>query len=197
MRRARDTAGRFFGAWRCCAFIRIAAGIVLLPTQARASCGIAPPVREAVENADDVFVGEVVRLENDGRTALVTVMDVWKGHVAERVVVHGGMQLPQQPDTYTSVDRTYELGKTYLFFPSEREERYFRDICTRTSVMRERFLRIRPEGASTPSLGSNLVTEDDLGITSPQLPRWLLLGAGVVLLAAGSWAWVSVRRRRT
>lgn len=197
MRRARATSHLAFGAWHRCALILVGAGIFLLPTQADASCGIAPPLREAVERADDVFVGEVVELQNDRRTALVTVTDVWKGDVPERVQVHGGMRLPEDPDTYTSVDRMYELNEIYLFFPSEREEHYFRDICTRTSVMRERFLRFRPEGASTPSPGSNNVVTDGGLEPSPQLPTRIVLGAGAILVAGGVWTWVSIRRRRS
>lgn len=195
MRRARDPSDLSFEAWRRCALILVGAGIFLLPTQAIASCGIAPPVPEAIEQARHVFVGEVVELKNDQRTALVEVTDVWKGDVPERVEVHGGMRLPQDPDTYTSVDSTYELNKTYLFLPSEREEHYFRDICTRTSVMRESFLRFRPQDASSPSPGSNNVLSGGEPGTSPQLPTWIVLGAGASILAGGLWIWISIRRR--
>ncbi|MBA2725106.1 MAG: hypothetical protein H0U53_03875 [Actinobacteria bacterium] len=195
MSRARDRSDLSFEAWRRCALILVGAGIFLSPTHAVASCGIAPPVPEAIEQARHVFVGEVVELKNDQRTALVAVTDVWKGDVPERVEVHGGMRLPQDPDTYTSIDRTYDLNKTYLFFPSEREENYFRDICTRTSVMRQRFLRFRPQDASTPSPGSNnVVTEGELG-SSPQPSAWIFLVGGASILAGGVWIWISIRRR--
>jgi hypothetical protein len=81
---------------------------------ALASCAVAPDPVEAVNSAPILFVGKVTRVTNAGRTAEVSVLEVWRGpDQPQVVVVRGG------PDgnAATSVDRTYEEGVTYLFFP--------------------------------------------------------------------------------
>ena len=78
-----------------------------------AACPTAPqPAEDAVLFGDVVFVGTVLRTENEGRWPTVRVEERWKGAagLADTVVVRGG----PEPGTATATDRTYLPGR-YLF----------------------------------------------------------------------------------
>lgn len=169
------------------------AGVLAAPSLGLASCAAPPPFDEAIRDATAVFVGTVIGLHNRDRTATVEVHDVWKGgEIAAEVEVRGGVT---QRNAFTTVDRTFELSRDYLFVPHGRDGSVFQDnACTRTTRFRAELNRFRPAGAVEPSptatsprpLGE--VDEDDDGT------RWLLVvGAG--LLGAALIA-IVLRRRK-
>ncbi|MDQ3957388.1 MAG: hypothetical protein M3273_03605 [Actinomycetota bacterium] len=169
-----------------------ASQLVTLPAQA--SCGVAPPIRKALRQAPAVFVGEVVALTNARRWATVEVTDVWKGRVGSKVEVRGGPPDPRGPTSAVStVDRYYEVGETYLFFPFRGRRGSFTDnACSNTTPYRARLDRFRPPGAAasspTPSTApspadSEADDEDDERLAWP----WWVTGVAV---AGGGMVWV-------
>jgi len=162
------------------------------PSLALASCIAPPPFEEAISRAPAVFVGTVSAVRFDGRWATVSVVEVWKGKgLPSRVEVRSGIG---SDNVMSSVDRIYEVDKTYLFVPYRRNGDVLRDnACTRTTRFRTELSRLRPSGAyepsatPTPESPTPEVDEQDDGI------RWLLLGAAIV--GSVGIAWVLFRRR--
>ena len=109
----------------------VAVGLVLAgPSSALASCATAPrSAEDAVLFGDVVFVGTVLRTENEGRWPTVRVEERWKGarDLADTVVVRGG----PEPGTATSIDRTYLPGR-YLFVVSAPGGILTDDACSGT-----------------------------------------------------------------
>lgn len=117
--------------------------VVWSATAAFASCAAPPSLESAFEDADVVFMGIVVELSNNDRTARVEVEQVWKGPRLEAVVVvHGG---PSEADLFTSVDRTFELG-SYIFFPVNASAPFEDNACTLTQRTSEALAVINPFG---------------------------------------------------
>lgn len=168
------------------------AGVIAAPSSALASCVLPPPFPEAIREAPSVFVGTVVDLRDRDRTATVEVRDVWKGDgIESEVEVRGGVI---RENGFTSVDRTFELSREYLFVPHRRTGSVFRDnACTRTTAFRTELNRFRPASAGEPSptpapdSPPPAVDQDNDGT------RWLVVGAG--LLGAALIAIVLLRRR--
>lgn len=71
---------------------------------------------EAISQADIVVVGTVLKTRSLNRIATVQVEDVWKGDVGAKFELVAG---PSSDRSFTSVDRTYELGQRYLLFGFE------------------------------------------------------------------------------
>lgn len=167
-------------------------GVIAAPSFALASCVLPPPFPEAIRKAPAVFVGTVVDLRDKDRTAVVELREVWKGaEIGAEVEVRGSVV---QGSGFTSVDRTFELSREYLFLPYEQDDSVFRDnACTRTTPFRTELTRFRPASAGerspTPAADSPPpeVAEDNDGT------RWLLLGAA--LLGVGLIAVALLRRQ--
>lgn len=177
--------------------------IVLLlvgaPTVAIASCGAPPPLEDAIDEADAVFVGMVVEVSNRQRNAVVDVEAVWKGDVDERVEVRGG---PQSPNTITSVDAAYDEGKRYLFVPHKGSGDRFRDnACTSTQPYDEDLEDLRPEVAAEPGASPSpdetegVLDIDEAGDAAEPQSRSLWMVPGVLALAAGGALFLWLRRR--
>lgn len=84
------------------------------PAMALADCMMPPAVEEAAKTAEIVFLGTVVETTNRNSWAHVTVEEVWRGpDLPASVIVKGG----PGGNAATSVDRTFEPGVRYLFFP--------------------------------------------------------------------------------
>lgn len=104
-----------------------------------------PQPDEAVLFGSVVFVGTVLRADNDGRWATVRVEERWKGarDLGETVEVRGG----PDPGTATSVDRTYLPGR-YLFVV-ERDGGGLKDsACSGTVRWTDDLGTLRPAGVS-------------------------------------------------
>jgi hypothetical protein len=136
--------------WRRLALLVPAAVLVLLaaPNAALADCMMPPPIEDAVKTADVVLVGTVVAVGDQGRRATVEVKEIWRGpDLPATTVILGG-----QGDGFTSVDRTFEVGLTYVFFPSvDPDTRALVDnLCTNTTPWLDEYERIRPAEARSP-----------------------------------------------
>jgi hypothetical protein len=157
------------------------------PAIALADCMMPPPVAEAVKTAEIVFVGTVTETSNRNSWATVQVEDVWKGpDVPALVVVKGG----PGGNAATSVDRTFEVGVKYLFFPYlgnstepapgrgiEAEVGLADNSCTNTTPWTPELADLRPADARGP-IGA-APEASDFDVMSIAIP------AGVALLVAG------------
>lgn len=121
--------GRMVAARVLVASVLATAAVALVPQPALASCAEQPDLETAYANADIVFIGSVVELSNNDRTAVMEVEQVWKGpQLPDIVTVNGG---PGDTDTFTSVDRTFEVG-TYIVFPVNSTPPFEDNACTLT-----------------------------------------------------------------
>lgn len=120
---------------------------------ALASCAQAPPLRDAIDEAPVAFVGTVVETNGSGRWATVEVAEAWKGEVDDTVEVRGGpADGPPGHAVSSSVDRSFEEGKTYLFLPYEKKgDVYLDNICSSTTGYSERLDALRPEAPAETS----------------------------------------------
>lgn len=120
---------------------------LLAPGAAAASCAEFPPLEEHLAQAEVVFVGTVVSVTDEQRTALVQVEEIWRGpELPAEVTVHGGF-----PDLgFTSADRSFETGVRYLFAPSLNEGRIEDNACTATQAWSDDLAAFRPTSTSTP-----------------------------------------------
>ncbi len=167
-------------------------GAVLRPAPVLASCAAAPaPVDEAVLLGDVVFVGTVLRTDNQGRWATVRVEERWKGSrdLADTVEVRGG----PEPGAATSVDRTYSSGR-YLFIVEPGVGGLLADsACTGTQPWTDALAAFRPAGVPPAAVA---LPTDPLGSLDP-VTIAVIAGLGVALLTAiVAYLWVLRSRRR-
>lgn len=164
---------------------------ILAPLPAAASC-LAPPegqteeqvFQQQVAGAKVIFVGTVVRLSNGDRTAGVKVEAVWKGPgLPAEVLVRGG---PEGQNAATSVDRAFEQGKRYIFFPDNDGPPFTDNSCSATQEFTAQLAGFRPAAAQdTPGKEPS----------SSNASAWLLAGGIAVIL--GGLAGVAVVYRRS
>jgi hypothetical protein len=128
-----------------------------------------------------LFLGTVTGLADDGRRAEVAVEEVWRGpDQPSSVVIRAG----PEGNGVSSIDRTFEVGVRYLFFPYlDAETQALSDnSCTNTAPWSLPLSDLRPVdvrlpiGATPPGAGF------DLG---PILPFALAGGLFLVLLGIG------------
>ena len=176
----------------CCSVLMSVTGV----SPAVASCIQLPRLSESLATSQLVFVGEVVEVTNNDRTATVEVIEIWKGSVPEGTVeIVGGAE---GANTASSVDRTYRAGVVYLFVPDRRmkDGRFSVSSCSPTRPYRDRFDRLRPATAQIVSDGDRgeSGTDDSQGVSSPLVP--IILG-GAALLVLISLAGYLARKRRS
>jgi hypothetical protein len=159
-------------------------------TAASASCGPLPPP------SPDAFVGTVVDTDLDDRRATVETTD------GDTVTVVGTPS--PRPNTFSSVDRSYDVGATYEFHPVNGADPYEDNACTRTHQLRGDAIPAELRGAPTeapspqvPDSGGPGPTGAIDGATDSSLPGgsvalFGLLGVAVVALGA-SWLWLQRR----
>lgn len=131
------------------AFMRVAtlAALLVLTSAlgalpAQASCDEAVPLSESTTNAQTVFVGTVTELDFDSRVATFTIDEIWKGKAGATTIVVGGSALPELQgaraigqNIATSVDRSYELGVTYLVVShGSKDEVLLDNRCSNTQA---------------------------------------------------------------
>lgn len=145
---------------------------VLLPAgTASASCLVPPPLDVGLAEAQTVFVGRVIDLANQGRTATFAVEEVWKGTMAEEAVVVGG----PSGNAFTSVDRTFQEGTRYLVIPVRGAGSSFADnACTLTQPYTQELATFRPEDAHPPT--AELGAEEE----ATPFPSWAIVAVGLV-----------------
>lgn len=158
----------------------------MIPSAAMASCAEFPPLDEHLEKAGVVFVGTIAGLEDDNRTALVDIEEVWRGGpLPARVTVHGATE-PDDPTMMTSVDRMYVNAASYLFAVTVDERGRLRDdACTATREWSDDLDTVRPATVTRPE-----PTGDEAG----GLPA-SVIGIAIVLLAIGAASVFAFRAR--
>lgn len=145
------------------------------------------PLPAKVAEAEIVFVGKVLAVDDAGRTALVQVEEIWKGpELDEQVVVHGG------PDgaSFTSVDRYWEPGARYLVFPRRDDGRLEDDACSPTLPWEAHLAALRPDVTSPVEQQPGRVT------TTARPTEWVFVGVAVIVLIVGIGALVARHARR-
>jgi len=167
------------------------ASSLVRPTTVLAACPTAPqPAEDAVLFGDVVFVGTVLRTENEGRWPTVRVEERWKGSAGldDTVFVRGG----PEPGTATATDRTYLPGR-YLFIVRNENGVLADDGCSGTQAWTDELAPLRPPGV-TPA-ATELPT-DPLGSINPGT---LAAVAGLLfalLIAIVAYLYVLRARRR-
>lgn len=158
-----------------------ALAFLLPPSAVLADCMMPPPVQEAAQTAEIVFVGTVAETSNRNAWASVVVEEVWRGpDQPAAVVVKGG----PAGNMATSVDRAFEAGMKYLFFPYPDEAGGLTDnSCTNTVEWSADLAQLRPAGARQP-LGATEV-EGGFDIAGVIAPLGVAVLVGGVLLVAG------------
>jgi hypothetical protein len=135
--------------------IRLAFGLPILaaslllaaPGVALADCMMPPPIEQAIQQAEMVFVGTVSATSNRNTWAEVAVEEVWKGPDQQAtVVVRGG----PAGNAATSVDRTFEVGVKYVFFPYLDAAALTDNSCTSTTPWSDGLAALRPSDARKP-----------------------------------------------
>jgi hypothetical protein len=169
----------------------VLAGVLTVPSSVLAACATVPQSAEdAVFFGDVVFVGTVMRTENEGRWPTVRVEERWKGAdgLGDTVVVQGG----PEAGTATTTDRTYLPGR-YLFVVDDRGGVLVDSACSGTRVWTDELAPLRPAGVAPAAVE---VPTDPLGSINPgQLAA--VAGLLVALLVAiVAYLYVLRARRR-
>jgi hypothetical protein len=173
--------------------VLLAAALVVLavPSAALAACSTAPqPAEDAVFFADVVFVGTVLRTENEGRWPTVRVEERWKGAdgLADTIVVRGG----PEPGTATTTDRTYLPGR-YLFVVDNQGGVLVDSACTGTQAWTDALAPLRP--ATVTPAAVELPT-DPLGSIDPGQVAAVAGLLVALLVAIVAYLYVLRARRR-
>lgn len=177
--------------------------LALAPSPALASCLQPPPPPDvAMATNEVVFVGTVAETSNEARTATVRVLEVRKGPpLPPTVEVRGAHD--DALGGFSSIDRTFRAGTTYLFFPKNGAPPFRDDACTATRVHEAPAggggAEDGPDqpggtgGAPATDQGTGAGGDGD-GDGDGTGPVLLAGAAGVAVLAAGAVA-VAARRR--
>jgi hypothetical protein len=160
---------------------------------AYASCGVLPgsgptTLANQINAAPIAFVGTVVGTANNDRVARVKVESIWKGPVVPTLVTVSGT--PDQGSAATSVDRTFQVGRRYLFLPFTASSPFQDNSCSATQIYSSRLDSFQPATAQPPGPGS--AGPDP---TASPFASWTLPGI-TALLIAGAAVWILARRRR-
>lgn len=164
---------------------------------AQAEVGCAPDVdiEARIESAPVAFTGTVRALTNQGRTATVDVIRVWKGpDLPKRVEVRG--TIATQSKVVTALDRLYALDSTYLFLPpAGAAPRFVENRCSATRTLDAGLAARAPTDGGRVPVGEGVaLPREGLGRFVPLMiviPALLVLGG--LLLAARR----QTRRSRT
>lgn len=167
------------------------------PAGAQAELGCAPDasIETRIEQASTVFTGTVRALGNQGRTATVDVIRVWKGGTLPRRVQVTGT-IATQSKVVTALDRLYAVDRTYLFLPTAGSPpRFAENRCSATRALTPELSARAPAGGGTAPVGEGVpLPQDGLGKYVPMMvavPAILVL-AGLLLVARRK----GTRRRR-
>jgi hypothetical protein len=151
------------------------------PTTSLASCAMSPDIKVAVASADVAFVGTVTGTINDGTWATVSVEEIWQGpDQPTEVTIKGG----PGGNAATSVDRAFEIGVKYLFFPHLDPAQGLTDnSCSPTTQWSADLAAFRPTVTRTPGGVAAAETGPDFGgLVGPFAVAVVVSG---VLLAVG------------
>jgi hypothetical protein len=162
-------------------FLPVLAVLVLLgtPATALADCIEPPRIEEAARSAEIVFVGTVTSTSNRDSWASVEVEEIWRGpDQPANVLVKGG----PGGISATSVDRTFQAGAKYLFFPYVDGETLVDNSCTSTTPWSEDLLALRPAEARPPLGATEGASGFDFGAIVAPLGVALVVAAVLLLV---------------
>jgi hypothetical protein len=173
--------------------VLVAAALAMLgvPSSVLAACATAPQSAEdAVFFGDVVFVGTVLRTENEGRWPTVRVEERWKGAdaLADTVVVRGG----PEPGAATTTDRTYLPGR-YLFVVDNQGGVLVDSACTGTQAWTEDLAALRPANVAPAAVE---LPTDPLGSIDPGQVAAVAGLLVALLVAIVAYLYVLRARRR-
>jgi hypothetical protein len=144
------------------------------------ACPSQPALADGLAQADVVFVGSVIFLENSDRWVIVNVEERWKGAGAlgESIEVRGS----GDPGSSTLIDRTYEQQR-YLFAVAKGEGHLVDNLCTATTPWSDALARLRPDGVeAAPGLAvASPIDDVNMDVFLPVVG--LLAALGIVLIA--------------
>jgi hypothetical protein len=126
----------------------------LVSSPVTADCQPVGAPEEVLPTAPVAFVGTVTAL--DPGVAHFTVLEVWKGDVAEAVDVNGlWMPHPRGPGPAGPAedDRPWALGGTYLVIPQIDDGALLDHICTATVEWSAELAALRPADAVVHAAG--------------------------------------------
>ena len=171
----------------CASLLAVAA--LVAPAHVAASCADFPPLDEHLARAGVVFVGTVMAVADEKRTATVAVEEIWRGpNLPAEVTVHGSFE----PEAFTSVDRTFEAGTRYLFGPAVADGRLQDDSCTATRPWTDELVDLRPTTVATPEPLPTRAQDEGGGT----IPVALVVAAMVVLAGSSVMAFRSRPREQ-
>jgi hypothetical protein len=165
--------------------------VAVAPSAAAASCAAPASLPEQIKAAALVFVGTVLSTSDQDRIAYVMVESIWKGPtLAENLKVFGS-PLPD-PNTATSVDRTYRAGTRYLFVLNSADQPYQDNSCSATQPYTPSVALLAPADARKPI--SVLYPTDP---TPNRGQTELVVGLVLIALAATTGAIIAARTLRS
>jgi hypothetical protein len=140
--------------------------VLLLPAGAHASCAVQLPLSQSLAASSVVFTGTVVSVAGGDRIATVLVDEVWKGGaLPEQVEVRGG---PGDPQSITSVDRSFVKGDKYLFVPINETPPFEDNACTATQEYSPGLENARSLDTSGDGAGTQVdPPSDDSAVSAP------------------------------
>ncbi len=167
------------------------------PAGAQTELGCPPDagIEVRIADATTVFTGTVRAVANQGRTATVDVIRVWKGGtLPTRVQVTGTNAT--QVKVVTALDRLYARQATYLFLPtSGASPRFTENRCSATRPLTTELAALAPGGGGAVPVGEGVpLPRGDLGKFVPLMVAVPLLLVLAVLVLLGRRA--SKRRQR-
>jgi hypothetical protein len=154
--------------------------------QAELGCSPDPGIEARIAEAPTVFTGTVRVVENEGRTATVDVIRVWRGQdLPKRVEVRG--TIATQSKVITALDRLYAVDRTYLFLPTAgASPRFVENRCSATRALDARLAALAPSEGGRAPVGEGVpLPSKGIGRLVPLmivLPALVVLGG--LLLAA-------------
>ena len=185
--------------------------VVLDAAPAGASCASPVTIPAGIARADVVVVGTVTGTHSRGRIAEVSVVERWKGDVGSTFELAGG---PAADNTMTTVDRSYDIGTTYLLFAMAPALHHSAgsfgaaledNACSNTEAWTANLARDRPSsvipasqlptGAPTRDAPATLPAHRATRATTRLWP-WALIPAAIVAVASMVLA-VRMRAART
>lgn len=137
--------------------------VAAFPSAAGASCAVQLALTESLAASSVVFTGTVVAVSGGDRVATVLVDEVWKGGpLSEQVEVRGG---PGDPQSITSVDRSFARGDKYLFVPINDAPPFQDNACTATREYSPELEGSRPP--DTSEAAGDEGKGEDAGVPAP------------------------------
>jgi hypothetical protein len=154
------------------------------PRPVQASCIAPAPLASRLDGASVVFVGTVISTSDRGRLATVRVEAVWKGPDLPPDVQMIGSLAPG-PNSVTSVDRSYQAGRRYLFVPTNDRPPFQDNACTATQLYAPELAAYAPPGVRDARADQGLpgVPDRPWGRFWPLILPFAAL-AGLAVLAA-------------